>query len=510
MAYTIIGNTVVDWDDHEPLIFTLSEETGSKDDRRPKTVQFDLSNLRVGFEDEFLVDLKLVLIERRHRIALITVRTEYENILVLFRKVIDHELFDTRRTVIDVSFLLALNTITEELSSVCLETLKRIFKSNPNATMFAHGLRGDDFPIKSDKKGYHGKRIDNILAAALTRYACVEILRRCEEAYEDGAIDIGYFSFINLAFAVYVRPDSYRRIRLSDLVYDTEEEAFFLYIPPAKAGVQRPQKICYRINKHVGMLLLKQRQQVIETFGFLVDLDDISKLSLFPARKLKSDKSGWVSKHANEYFGEIRSGPSLNDTYFKKIRDVALKGAYGVNARALRHTVGTQLAGLGCSAKTIQAVLKHADDQACMAYVDIAFHGLINELSDAMQPAFESCLPVFQRFRSKDDLVAPNKAILSEDLETGRIELTGECGKQIRCQAAPFTCYECNKFIPCFDTDHSLCLDIILSEIDNYKRSGTPYRHLVEKAKTIKYRIQLLMAACDRHQQACAEQKVWP
>lgn len=483
MAYTIIGNTVVEWDDQDPLIFTLSEETGSKDDRRPTTVQFDLSSLRVGFKDEFLEEVKKVLIERKQKVALITVKSEYEAILLLFHKIIDHDLFDTKISVIDESFLLALIAITEELSSCCLDILKRIFKFAPHSPIFSHGLYGDNFPIKSNKKGNQGIRVDNILATALTRNACVEILRRCEETYEDGTIDIGLFSLINLAFAVYVRPDSYRRIRISDLVHDTSEDAFFLYIPPAKSRVQKPQKICYRINRHVGMLLLKQRQQVIKKYGHLVDKDDIGNLALFPARALNKYKSGWKSEYANAFLGELRSGIAFNNAYFWQIRDRVLKGQKGVNARSLRHTIGTQLAELGCSAKTIQAILKHAGDATCMAYVDIAFHGLIKELSDTMQPAFEAHLPVFQRFRSKDDLVAPNKAIYSEDLEMGRTVLTGECGKQIRCQAAPFTCYECNKFIPCFDVDHSLNLDIIQREIDRYKHAGSAYRHLVEKAR---------------------------
>lgn len=505
MAYTVIGNTVVEWDDNEPFIFTMSEKSGSKNDLKTITFEFDLSSLRVGFEDEFIFNLKHLLLERRHRISLVTVKTEFYNLELLFRKVVDQNLFETRRSVIDETFLLALNTIISELSSVCLDTLRRVFNSIPHSRLFANDLRAADFPVKSHKRGHHGKRIDNILSKALTRAACVEILSRCEEAYEDAKIDIGFFSFINLAFSVYVRPDSYRRIRLSDLVYDTDADACFLYIPPAKSGVHQPQKICFRINKHVGMLLFKQRQHVIETYGHLVDENDIGKLVLFPAKKLKPNKSGWVSTHANENFGELATGGRFGHAYFLKISDIVLNGENGLNATALRHTVGTQLAEQGCSGKTIQAVLKHASSDICAAYVDIAFHGLINQLSDAMQPAFESHLPVFQRFRSKDNVVAPRRAIFSEDLKTGRIELAGECGKQIRCQAAPFTCYECNKFIPCFDADHSINMDIAESEIDYYKHAGTPYRHLIEKARSIKVRIQLVMAACDRHQQAVAE-----
>ena len=31
MAYTTIGNTVAEWNDDEPLIFTMTEEISSKD-----------------------------------------------------------------------------------------------------------------------------------------------------------------------------------------------------------------------------------------------------------------------------------------------------------------------------------------------------------------------------------------------------------------------------------------------------------------------------------------------
>ena len=62
MAYRTIGNTVAEWDDREPLIFIMSEESGSKEDRRLKTVRFDLNGLRAGFEEEFLLNFKNVLI----------------------------------------------------------------------------------------------------------------------------------------------------------------------------------------------------------------------------------------------------------------------------------------------------------------------------------------------------------------------------------------------------------------------------------------------------------------
>lgn len=506
MVYRTIGNTVIEWADQNPLIFTLTEEAGPKGDRKPKSFQIDLTPLSVCFTDSFLINLKDQLIERRNHVALRTIRTEYEKLMAFFRKIITRDLFNSKIAVIDQYFLLAITTILEDLQKVCLEHFRRLFKFNPHSPMFSPELREEDFPIKRDKKGTHGQQIDRILSKALTRAACVQILQSCEESYEDNLIDIGLYSFIQLAFSVYCRTDSYRRIRVSDLAYDTEEDAFFLNIPPAKTGVHQPENICYRINKNVGELLQLQRQSVIDHFGPIIDQNDIDKLAMFPARRCSTaNRTKWFPRKVKN-FGEAENSGDFIMYYYRPIRKHVLKSQLLLGSTILRHTVGTQLAQAGCSSKTIQAILKHATDTTCQSYVDIVFHGLINELSDAIRPEFERHMPVFQKFRSKNDSIASDKAVFTEEIETGVTVLTGECGKQIHCEAAPLVCYECNKFIPCFDADHSLNLDIIQKEINTYMYAGTAYQHLVEKAKSIKYSIQLVMAAADRYHQTVYNQ----
>ena len=345
----------------------------------------------------------------------------------------------------------------------------------------------------------YGQQIDRILAKAMSRATCVSILSRCEQAYESGQLDIGHFAFANLAFAVFCRPESYRQIRLSDLVFDSKSGAYFLYIFPVKSRVKHPEKICYRINEPVGLLLLKQRQSVVQKYGHLVAHDDISKLCLFPARRLHNNDSTWVHIYANQNFGMLEDQIGFDGAYPRQIQRVLLKKSGTLSANVLRHTVGTQLAHTGASSRTIQAVLKHATDNICKAYVDIAFHGLIDVLSDAMQPAFDSHLPVYEHFRSKLDPVPPEKAIRSDDLRTGRVELTGECGTRIQCEYAPISCYGCNRFIPCWDADHSINLEIIQQEINDYSRRGKPFQHLIERAISAKYQIIIVMNAADRY-----------
>lgn len=501
--YKQVGNTITEWRDDTPLVFEMSEDFGPKDDRRTLTRKFDLSILAEGYEDDFLLRFKEFTIDRRNHVEIVTVKTEFDNLKTLFRRAIETKLFDRRISVIDESFLLALTTIEDRLSAPCKDALRRAFRFAAESGLFDSKLAIEDFPVATSHKGLHGKRIANILAKALKRAACVEILRRADEAYEDGQIDIGRYSFLHLSFAAYARPESYRQIKLEDLVFDENSNSFSIFIVPAKTGLEAPPKIPYKINKNVGLLLQSQRQAVIERFESVAQPSDLRRIPLFPVTSVHWKKN--VASLIQEL--EFPTSGKLNETYLRPIQKIigpALsKQLTHVN---LRHTIGTNLAIAGCSATTIQSVLKHASNQTCRAYVDIAFQGLIDELSDALEPAFAIHLPAFNLFRSKSDPIPAEKAIHADDPESGRDELSGECGKAIRCEFAPLSCYDCNKFRPCFDADHSVNLDIARREITRYRHLGTPFQHLVQKYSTLTTRIELVMAACDRHAQNLSSQ----
>ncbi|MBK6907710.1 MAG: tyrosine-type recombinase/integrase [Rhodocyclaceae bacterium] len=238
---------------------------------------------------------------------------------------------------------------------------------------------------------------------------------------------------------------------------------------------------------------------MISTYGHLVEPEELDKLALFPARGLSMDKSRWMSDHANQTWGMYEDGERFATGYSKKITKVIGAKSSTLSANALRHTVGTLLAQTGASSKTIQAVLRHADDQTCKAYIDIAFHGLIGELSKTMRPAFESHLPGLLSFRSKADPIAEEQRIRSEDLDTGQIEDTGECGKSMACERAPIVCYSCFRFRPCWDADHSINLKGAQREIDDMAKRGKPFEHMVNRARNAANRIILIMNAADRY-----------
>lgn len=497
--HQVVADAVAEWDDKSPLKWTMRETNGKGDEQLTTIFDFDLTPLESGYHIDFLLELKDIFVKMRKRIALRTIRTESFRIRSVLFSVRDQKLLTNAVTQIDESFLLALRTIVHDVPRTCIDSLKRIFIANPDSILFSLGLNTEDFPIYRSKLGAMGEITSRIITKALTRATMVEVLRSAENAYESKKFDIGTFSFCHLAFHAYCRPESYRSLTVSDFQVDIDLQtgitSYFIFVKPVKSRLHTPKKIAYRLNSFVGELVAAQRASVIEKYGHLIPADDIGKLALYPSRRLNSAKT-WLNPHARANYGAVSGSTSFADTYMRPIR--ALIDDLKLNFTALRHTVGTQLAVAGCSAKTIQSVLRHASDKTCQAYVDLAFEGVIDRLSDSLQPAFEAHFPAFADLRSKRDPIEPGRAINSEDLDTGRRELTGECGRSIACQYAPLACYECPRFIPCYDADHSLNLEVVDREIRDYEGRGLAFRPMLEKGKHIRNHIRVVMLVSDQ------------
>lgn len=502
MTYRTIGNTVVEWDDEEPFLFTMKEETGPESARVIDSYAIDLTPLRTSCEDTFLLHLKESIIEMRNRIALVSVKAATKSILGLLNTTTRLGLFDTKIGVIDEPFLLSVAAVQEQVSHRYMKDLLSIFRADSSSPLFAAHLLESDFPISRKNKGRLGSQIDRILGKALSQAAVAHILDQCDMAYASNKLDIGLYSFAHLAFAVFCRPNSYRQIRISDFHFDPKTMRYTIQIVTSKTGEYKPSKTAFTVNEPLGILLTKQRQHVVSTYGHLVARERIGQLALFPARTLTNNNSRWLHDYANQSWGMSKSSAYFIASYGRAIQRIIGSDSPVLSASVLRHTVGTTLAQTGVSSKTIQAVLRHASDAVCQAYVDIAFHGLIGELSEAMLPPFESHLPGLLNFRSKDDPLAEEKCIRSEDLETGQIHDTGECGKSIACESAPIVCYGCFRFRPCWDVDHSSNLKIVQREIEDMERRGKPFEQMVTRARTAKNRIILVMNAADRHRDA--------
>lgn len=501
MIYQRVGNTVAQWEEHSPLIWSMQEKIkGDKGEVRTNSIVLDLSPLVVGYEMTFLLALKDTQISRRHRVSLRTILSDFSELKVLFQTCHKIGIVNGNVEQIDSAFLVGLATWSENIPATYLLELKRLFESNrTNAKLFDGTLHPEDFPLKTSIKGQSGDRISNILSKALTRAAMVSVLDAVDEAYETGNLDLGIYSFSKLAFNIFCRPQSYRQIRIRDLVLDTNEEtgevSYFLHVLPVKSGVEGAQRIVYQLHRDVGRTLALQRKSVVERFGCTVEdkEEDLGKLALFPAQKLKPDGT-WVAVHARTNFGMLVSSSTFSMAYMRPLNKAVGRV---MSFNGLRHTIGTQLALMKCSASTIAAVLKHATDIVCQSYVDIVFEGLIDELSDALQPGFEEHFPAFKAFASKHDEIPRERAIVSEDSDTGRTETIAVCGRQVICQYAPFSCYTCPRFIPCWDADHSINQHIVEKEIRDYEGQGLAMQTQLKKYKHLLNSIRVVVKVCD-------------
>lgn len=494
----LIGETTAEWNDDSPLSWTMSQPSGDSDTRM-ETISLVFNELIEGYEYSFLLALKDCLINRSKRVSISTVDTEYRNLKSILGKFQSFNFGNAKVSVIDYDFLNNLKELQEDISDDTFLKFKRFYKNNHDATIYSPDIADSDFPSPTSVKGQIGANIDRVLARALSRATCVEILRRGENAYEAGDLDIGSFSFLNLAFHIYCRAASYHRITLADLQIDIDPVSQFktytLWVFPKKTGISKKKlkKIPYILDKSIGELLEAQRIDVVKKWGHLASNNDVGKIAMFPAKGATED-GNWAATSARANFGE----PSHMNFYNGYLRPVySVLESIKFNLTDLRHTVGTQLALAGCSATTIAAVLKHATTDACQKYVDIAFEGLINRLSDELEPSFEIHFPAYNLFRSKNDPVAPEKAINSLDISTGRRELTGECGKSNSCQYAPIACYSCPRFTPCFDADHTINLKHVDDEINKFQQGGRPFNALLNQYKDARRYIMLVVAAAN-------------
>lgn len=494
----------------DELRWTMTRVVRDGKDQRSETFKFDFTPLIEGYSLPFLMAVKTALINSRNRVSIRTIFNEHLRLKSVLLKCQDMGILTSVVEQIDLPFLAALETIKQNQSKSNLEGLKRFLDANRgNASIFASDLRPEDFPRLISVRGDRGEALHRILSHAMSRAAVTQTLNAIENAYETGQIEIGHYSFAMLAFQVFFRPASYRTLRLMDLNRDSNSETgqvtWFLDMLPVKTRVDNPHRLSIKISSDLGEILQLQREHVVRRYGHLVADDDLNKLALFPTRRLRTDGT-WISKYSNMNYGMCENSAVFKQTYLLRIAKLVRRN---LSFNSLRHTVGTQLALTGLSASRIAAVLRHATDNTCQRYVDLFFQGVLDRISDAMQPAFDVHFPVYrevmERAISKHDPIPLQKAIVSEDLVKGRREMVAECGRRSLCGYAPLACYDCNKFRPCWDADHTINLDLVNREIADFEGMGLAMRHEAQKYKHLRNAIRIVISICQLKSQA-AEQ----
>lgn len=502
--YRSVGHVIARWSEASPLEWDMTTHA-TNEETLPEVYFFDLSLLAAPYASQFLLAVKDALQERLKRVSLATIFTEYVAIREVLSRIASADSGRKFKT-INSDFVKTLVILKHQIPATYLYFLRKFFKQNrENHRIFEAELKLSDFPRVVKARGRDGERMHSILSKSFSRATLVHVLNAAEAAVATGEINFGSYAFLHLSLNVFCRPENYRRLILSDLRIDRDPVSgtanYFLEVHPAKTRIHNPKKLVYRLNSDVGQLLSMQREAVVRRYGHLAPISDsdsskreFGRLALFPATRLTEGGRGWVADYSNKRFGMLpRSG--FFRSYLWRVAQIT---GVPLNCNAIRHTIGTQLAMTGCSASTIQAVLKHSTDTSAKLYVDIAFEGSIDALSESLEPSFDEFFPVFKELVSTQTAIPESRRIESEDFTSGEVETTGFCGRDVACHYAPIACYECHRFIPCFDADHSINIRIVDAEILKYVGHGRAMEHEIARWRNIREKIVLVQEVCER------------
>lgn len=504
-----VGTAVAEWHEEEPLRWVLREKRGEGKHATVLVTPFDLRPIQSGYSSAFLHALRDSLIDRRLRNSHRTCKTLGYNVRRLLQ--ICQEAFEqtcaeqgiacTKFERIDGDFLVGLSAIKDKVSPAYRVSLTHLYaEERENTALFAADLRSGDFPDGHQQRD--GKLRKNVVATALSRAALVEVLNATEAAFEAGELDLSRYAFSRILLSRTARPETYKSLRCKDLMIDQRAgvKSYFLSLEIPKARTSERPVATVSIHPEVGRLLEKQREAVADRLTHLLDeknsestgLDSnkftVGDLALFP-----SPAAHFAGERVNR-LGMMRESGQFAAVYVEPLRRAANKH---FTCTAMRHTMGTQLAMAGCSSHTIAAVLLHATSETAKVYVDLVFEGVIDELSDSMEPAFMEHFPVYKEFVSAKTPIAPEKRIVSRSPDRSRRETTGECGRDQICEQAPLTCYDCYRFKPAYDVDHTINLDRVNEEIGKVQDAGLQWQSDVRRWKHLGNRIRVVIQVCE-------------
>jgi hypothetical protein len=526
-----VGPAIAEWDEDIPLRWTMTETVGKGKRAELKQFSFDLTPLLQCYGRDFLLALKEYWIERRLQVRLTTIFTDAYRVQAVLQTCQSQfvRICSERSTSppvferIDSDLILGLWAVQDSMPVNYLTTFRAFHnKHRHNSSIFQVDLRPSDLPRGGrptddlEGLGAVGRVRKSALASALSRATLVQILNITEEAYEAGELSLGIFAFSRLLLSRAARPESFRLLRLKDLQIDevNGKKVYFLTIAIPKARTAERPLAHIRLHQDVGMILDRQRDAVAKRLADLIQTQNaalsegvrksspytIGDLPLFPG----GGSSGRMVQTTKDRLGMVRNSGDLAGYYITPLKE--LTGAK-ISHIALRHTLGTQLAIAGCSASTIAAVLLHATRRSASVYVDLVFSGAIDELSDSLEPAFLEHFPVIKQFVSVKDEIAPAKRIVSLSVERTRRETTGECGRHQICQYAPIACYECPRFKPCYDVDHTINLERVNEEVESARNGGLPRQVDMKRYMHIANRIRVVINICDAKREAIAAER---
>lgn len=403
--------------------------------------------------------------------------------------------------------------------------LKSVFKTSLRTEVFDKQFSESDLLLLHEKVDSYAKFVKGVIEKAMSAPAYAGFLQRLQGLFANGEIPVGSYAYLMAQICTNTRQINLWPCKVSDLEkiegegLDGQVElgwALRTYIGKTRVNNAKDKGTLQPIPLEVGNLLDQHRKVVLQRYAKYFRGRE-SEISLFPLMyfadhwdglpRPQGIRSDWLSEKAQSEFrlriGRPESSMSMHNFYMGPIESHLGEGVFG--AQVIRHTIATYLAGLGFDARTIGIMLQHSNAETARAYVDIHFHGLLDEFGASMEeqtrPILAELLQRAQEVVSgKSDEWHPSQLIqVRIDSHDGPLT-TGAC-KANPCRGAPYQCYVCptQSFIPFFEADHQALIDELVAFRDSCTEGSSSLRLEAENIQTWIIRITAVEEACKLH-----------
>jgi hypothetical protein len=206
-----------------------------------------------------------------------------------------------------------------------------------------------------------------------------------------------------------------------------------------------------------------------------------------------------------QLLGRFGEANVMSKAYLDPIAKII--GQEMTGAQTMRHSLATQAALEGHDAITVQAILGHSDPSSAQLYVDMAFHGLLDQFDELMEAQTASILGEMRaqvhELSKSTEQCQPSQRIQAEIVAQAKDIVIGACKSEI-CSGVPWQCYACPEkaFVPFVESDHLAIANSLRDSIDKVVSHGTAAQK--KELTNLQYwhlRILATHEACEQYRQ---------
>ncbi|MFA7170913.1 MAG: site-specific integrase [Candidatus Paceibacterota bacterium] len=319
--------------------------------------------------------------------------------------------------------------------------------------------------ITGNQKGNHVRTMDPE-KGPFTDNELIAIQRSLIDSFATNIVTLEEYLLTWLFILFGARSSQICMLKICDFVvdYDSKNHAtYVLNVPRSKQRNKnsREEFKSRLIISDIGILINSHIKKIKESYKD--DIDDISKIALFPTKKIKNAKEELYHLTTTLISTKIKS-------IFKRLNIISERtgSKIKITPYRFRYTLGTRAAQEGHGELVIVELLDHTDTQNVGVYVECTPE-IIQRIDKALALHIAPLAQAFAGLIIEDESKArrgndPSSRIVAPQIDPS-FKPIGNCGKHGFCNfLTPIACYTCKNFEPWLDAPHEAVLDYMLAE----------------------------------------------